>query len=97
MRKFRTKFLIIIIFFCIMNFNGVKSYAKYIINHNETIIKIENADSESPVINGRNYNVDYEIFNKNVIINYEDNIKVKSAKYWINSENKEFLRRWKCF
>lgn len=98
MKNFFIKVLIIMFaFFIIYNICELKSYAKYVINDRETIIKIKNADSEVPKINGRNYNVDYEIFNKNITINYEDNIKVKQGKYWYNPNNKEFNEEGKIF
>jgi hypothetical protein len=68
-----------------------KVYAKYIINTSEDIIQINSADSEFPTINGRNYNVDYEVFNTDVLIEYYDNLKVKYAKYWLNTADKDFL------
>lgn len=78
-------FFILINLFCFNN-----AYAKYVIEEKYEIVNIKNVDSESPYINGVNYDVQNEIFNEDVTIDYEDNLKVKYAKYWYNSETCEF-------
>lgn len=71
-------------------FFNLSSYAKYSIESKIDMLSIKKADDEKPFINGRNYDVDYEKFNTDVTINYNDNIGIKYARYWFNPENKVF-------
>jgi len=82
--------IIIICSFLYIFFIGNVSYAKYYLEIESNIIKIQNADNEFPFINGRNYNIDYETFNSDVNIHYEDNLGIKSARYWFNQTDKIF-------
>ena len=90
-KNFLKRILIVnIIVFIIINFKQIKIYAKYVVNSKETIIQIQNADNENPTINGMNQDFYNQRFSENVIINYDDNLKVKYAKYWFNSEKNNF-------
>lgn len=84
----KNKLLIILVFINIFVVFDVE--AKYIENSSMCIVKIEKADTENPSINGKKFDVSGEIFYDDVVINYEDNTKVKYAKYCFNSEEKEF-------
>lgn len=84
----KNKLLIVLAFINIFIVFNVE--AKYIEDSSMCIVKIEKADTEIPLINGRNFDVSGEVFYNDVIINYEDNTKIKYAKYYFNSEEKEF-------
>ena len=75
-----------------------KSFAKYVITSESVeILKINKADNIKPEINGRNKDVEGEIFQTDVTVNFSDNIGIKSAKYWYNSNEKVFNRKWNKF
>jgi hypothetical protein len=78
---------VLLISFCIFE-NKVE--AKFVYDFSENIISINEADVTPPYINGKNYNVDYDNFVQDVKIEYYDDLKVKSAKYWFNETSKEF-------
>jgi hypothetical protein len=73
--------------FCLFENNAE---AKFTYKFSENIISVNSADTTSPFINERNYNVDYDNFVEDVKIDYYDDLKIKSAKYWFNETNKSF-------
>jgi hypothetical protein len=90
MNKIFIKTLCVIIILCAFNFES-KVYAKYIITDTENIAQIKSADNEAPFINGRNYDVDYDVFQISNTVEYKDNLNVKSAKFWRSySRSKNF-------
>ena len=91
MKKLLSKIIFIIIICNILFFiKFVEIYAKYVIETSKEVIHIQKADNEKPSINNRKYDVDYENFNTDVTINYNDNTGIKYAKYWFNSKEKVF-------
>ena len=79
---------LILIIFNLFFINYVQ--AKYVIEENYEIINIKSADNENPYINDRNYDVTDETFTEDVTVNYNDNLKIKYAKYWYNLYSNEF-------
>lgn len=82
-----------LIFFLFFNI-FYKVSAKYTITSEAIeVIKIEKADTVKPNINGRNSDVDGEIFKDDVNVTYSDDFGIGSAKYWYNPDDKVFSRR----
>ena len=85
------KIIYIIIFLTIISLAfSLNVESKYVIEENYEIINIKNVDSESPYINEKNYDVNGDLFDDDVVVNYRDNLKVKYAKYWYNSNSNNF-------
>ncbi len=81
-----------IIYICILLFfvSFISVYGKYVLEANQEMLQIKHADNEKPSINGRNYDVNYENFNRDVNVKFSDNLGIKSAKYWFNQTEKVF-------
>lgn len=108
MKKVKKKYLIVVVMFMILISFGIsyKIYAKYILSKNINVFHIDKLmeDKVKPTINAIDPNnndkslTDEEYYtNKDVKVDYDDNIKVDTAKYWYNENEKTFSGDGKDF
>lgn len=101
MKKLKKKYLIIMVMCIILILIGItyKIYAKYVLSENIIAFHIDKLmeDKIKPTIdaidpdNNDTSLTDEEYYtNKDTTIDYDDNIKVETAKYWYNEDEKEF-------
>lgn len=83
----KDKLVIIIIIMSILNILFLKDVnAKYVYTNTGKIFEIQNADNIFPEINGRNYSVENEYFNKNVTVDFSDNLGIKYGRYYYEND-----------
>ena len=101
MKKLKKRYLIVIIMCMILLLIGItyKIYAKYVLSENIIAFHIDKLmedkvkptiDAIDPDNNDTSLTDEEHYTNKNTTIDYEDNIKVETAKYWYNKDEKEF-------